>query len=439
MADGQSALATRESDANLAEGIVQEAPHIFRVHTRAYTFSSIFQLEMKRIFERSWVFVAHESELPNPGDFKTSFIGLQPVIVTRGDQGEINVLVNRCVHRGTVICRELRGNAHQFDCPYHGWVYTKDGKLVGITDRREPGGYSEHFQAPKGLFRVPHVDSYRGFVFANFDPEAVPLLDHLGYAKTIIDRKLNQSPAGEIVFRSTPYVVRCKGNGKFQAENIVDGYHFLFVHKGFVQLQAKYGDSTGDFGVHKGGSTGEMRKIRYQGYSWGCPQGHGAAETPTPDPDALLNGPFGDYYRELLAQHGRDELSWIAGKGVASIFPNLGIIHEQIRVWRPIGPGEAEVTIYPYELKNVPAAYNEGMLRSQERFYGPAGHGMADDADVFTQNQQGLEGDAVEWLIMERGIDSDEPMPGGEYRGLPSSEAPQRGFWRQWQRLMNRH
>jgi phenylpropionate dioxygenase-like ring-hydroxylating dioxygenase large terminal subunit len=116
-------------------GLVVEAPHTFRVHTRAYTHPSVFQAEMKLVFERTWVFVAHTSELPNPGDYKTSYIGMQPVIVTRDDNGNISVLINRCVHRGAVLCREMHGNARQFQCPYHGWIYQNDGKLVGLTRR----------------------------------------------------------------------------------------------------------------------------------------------------------------------------------------------------------------------------------------------------------------------------------------------------------------
>jgi benzoate/toluate 1,2-dioxygenase alpha subunit len=96
-----------------------------------------------------------------------------------------------------------------------------------------------------------------------------------------------------------------------------------------------------------------------------------------------------------------------------------------------------EVTIYPYEIKGAPDAFNEGMLRSQERFYGPAGHGMADDVDIFARNQQGLAGNAVDWLILERGLDTDV-LENADYRGLPASEAPQRALWREWNRLMTR-
>jgi hypothetical protein len=95
------------------------------------------------------------------------------------------------------------------------------------------------------------------------------------------------------------------------------------------------------------------------------------------------------------------------------------------------------VEIYPYELVDAPPAFNEGMLRSQERFYGPAGYGMPDDIDIFARNQQGLAGSSVDWMILERGLTSDEQQPDGAYLGMPSSEAPQRAVWREWLKLMS--
>lgn len=420
------------------DGLVLDKPHTFRVHTDAYTDREVFELEMKRVFDRTWVFVAHTSEIPNPNDYKTSYIGLQPVIVVRDAAGTVNVLVNRCRHRGAVLCREARGNKRHFDCPYHGWVYSNDGKLISVTHKDEIGGYSADFAQPEGLYRVPRVDIYRGFIFASFNPDVPPLLQHLGRAKTLLDRRLDMSPVGEIVLRSEPFVGRYKGNWKFQAENIVDDYHFLFVHRAFVELQGKYGDSTGNFGLHPGGSSGGMKKVRYRGNAWGCPQGHGILDAPVLNPDELLNGPFADYYRGLQAKHGAEEFAWITGRGIGSIFPNLGTIHQQIRVWRPIAHDITEVTIYPYELKGAPHEFNQGMLHSQERFYGPAGHGAADDMELFAVNHQGLAGRAVDWLIFERGVDTDTRLDNGDFQGKPSSEACQRGFWRQWQQLMSR-
>src|SRR5690606_41791492 len=141
------------------------------------------------------------------------------------------------------------------------------------------------------LFALPRVESYRGFIFASFNPDVPPLPEHLGAAKDLIDAKLDESPAGRIVLASDPFVSEYQGNWKFQAENIVDGYHFSFVHEGFTRLQKEYGDATGDFGVHRGNSTPqEVRKTRSHGRTWGCAQGHGLTMRPVPE---LTEGPEG--------------------------------------------------------------------------------------------------------------------------------------------------
>jgi phenylpropionate dioxygenase-like ring-hydroxylating dioxygenase large terminal subunit len=419
------------------DGFVRKTGSTFRVHTQAYTDPAVFAAEMERIFKQTWVFVAHECQIPEPGDYQTSYMGLQPVIVSRDGERNVHVLVNRCMHRGAVICRDSHGSGSEFNCPYHGWVYGLDGTLLAMSERREAGGYADDFDAPKGLMKVPRVAIYRGFIFASFNEDVQPLEQYLGRAKSVIDRKLDMSPVGEIDFVSRPYVSRYQGNWKFQAENIVDEYHFMHTHKAFVQLQAKYGQTTGDFDVHKGGSAKKMREVRFAGVTWDCVNGHGLVETPSGEIDSYLTGEFSDYFRDIRDKHGAPTLASMTGKLSASIFPNLGLIHNQVRVWRPIAPDVTEVTIFPYELKGAPAAYNEGMLRSQERFYGPAGHGQADDVEIFARNQQGLAGNAVDWLILERGVETDEADGTGNRKGLTTSEAPQRALWREWDRLMN--
>ena len=256
-------FARTEQPSPVADGLVMKSPKKFRIHTRAYTDPAIFQAEMERIYTKTWVYVAHESQLRNPGDYVTAYMGLQPVIVSRDLEGKVHVLVNRCVHRGAVICRDGHGHGTEFNCPYHGWVYSLDGKLMAMSERREAGGYAEDFEAPAGLHHLPRVEIYRGFIFASFNPDVQPIEEHLGRARSVIDRKLDLSPVGEIEFISRPYVGRYQGNWKFQAENIVDEYHFMHTHKGFVQLQAKFGQTTGDFNVHKGGSAKSMRKVRF--------------------------------------------------------------------------------------------------------------------------------------------------------------------------------
>lgn len=419
------------------DGLVREGPQTFRVSGRAYTDQAVFELEQERIFLKTWNFIAHESELPNAGDFKTAHVGTQPVICTRDRDMAIHVMVNRCVHRGALVCREHTGNTRNFVCPYHAWSFDLSGRLVGIPGRDDPNGYGSGFEQPEGLYRLPRVENYRGFIFACADPDVVPLSEYLaGGVTQLIDRKLNQSPVGRITMRGRPFVGTYKGNWKFQSENIVDGYHFMYTHRAFVSLQQKYGNSTGDFGVHLGENSVQMRALRLTGNVLGSPHGHGANQKPASDVDKRLEGPFAAYIEQLKAQHGMDELRWIFGPAATCVFPNFGIIHNQLRIWRPISANLTEVTVQPFSIDGAPDDYNEGLLRSHERFYGPAGYGAADDLEVFGLTQDGLKGTLNDWLIMERGMHSDKQLENGEIEGLPSSETVHRAFWRKWRALM---
>ncbi|MGX1098181.1 aromatic ring-hydroxylating oxygenase subunit alpha [Amorphus sp. MBR-141] len=412
--------------------LVRDEGKYFRVNTSAYTDEGILRAEEKLIFEKTWGYLCHESEIPEAGDYRTTYIGRQPILVVRGRDGIVRAFINRCVHRGAALCRDISGRARAFVCPYHGWSYDLAGNLMGITDRNVAGGYAEDFDAPKGLFTLPRCETYRGFVFGNLNAKALPLRDYLGRSRDVIDQKLNMSPVGEIRIRARPYIVRYEGNWKFSAENIVDQYHFMYVHSPFSKLQTKFGDTTGDFGVHKGGNAAAMKSSRYHGSTWGTVQGHGLLLQPEINLEKRANSNFAEVFEQLSETHDEETMSKIAGKAAASIFPSLGIIHHQIRTWRPLGPELTEVIVYPYELVGIDDALNAGMLRSQERFYGPAGYGMPDDVDIFSQNAEGLRGSSVEWLILERGMPSDERDETGDTRGLATSEAPQRGFWRAW-------
>ena len=146
-----------------------------RVHGSVYTSPAVFDLEMRRIFREGWVFVAHESEVPEPGDYVTKRIAGEPYVVARGKDGMVRVLANRCTHRGNRLCNAEKGNTSSFRCPYHGWTFSNDGSLSGVPMRE---GYAERFpeiRASLGLVRAPRQESYGGFVFASLAPEGIAL------------------------------------------------------------------------------------------------------------------------------------------------------------------------------------------------------------------------------------------------------------------------
>src|SRR5262249_36211075 len=136
----------------------------------------------------------HESEVNNPGDFISREVGGRPLILIRGADGQIRVLVNSCTHRGAQVCRESAGNAKTFQCFYHAWTYNNQGDLVGVPDA---GGYSPSFRKEEfGLKQPARVANYRGMIFASFDPAIEDLVDYLAEAKEVLDTILDQAEDG---------------------------------------------------------------------------------------------------------------------------------------------------------------------------------------------------------------------------------------------------
>ncbi|MGH7386340.1 MAG: aromatic ring-hydroxylating oxygenase subunit alpha, partial [Candidatus Rokuibacteriota bacterium] len=215
-----------------------------RIHASLYTDMRIFADEIERIFHRGWVFVGHDSEVPRPGDFVTRRVGAQPVLMVRGRDGAVSVFVNRCRHRGTMLCPAERGHARTFACPYHGWTYDLDGDLIGVP---YPGGYAALDKRDYSLEAAPRVSSYRGFVFASFAAAGITLAEHLGAATRLIDRSCDLSPTGEIELTAGWVKHRCAANWKTLPENDSDGYHLGFVHLAlFKTVRMQYQRVVGD-------------------------------------------------------------------------------------------------------------------------------------------------------------------------------------------------
>src|ERR671930_2229978 len=172
------------------DDLVVARPDTFQVHTDAYMDRDVFEAELRNIFERTWVYVGHESEIPDVGDYKTSIIGRQPMILSRHEDGRVYALLNRCRHRGAVVCREELGHSNYFRCPYHNWAYANDGALVGMAQAH---GYPDDFDKRAwGLVRAPRMGSYRGLVFASLAPDGPSLEEYLAPLRRYVDWWLNR-------------------------------------------------------------------------------------------------------------------------------------------------------------------------------------------------------------------------------------------------------
>jgi nitrite reductase/ring-hydroxylating ferredoxin subunit len=207
----------------------------FENHTvsmRVLADPEIHRLELKHIFARSWIMVGHVSELPNPGDFVLRYIGQDQVIVTRGGDGDIHVLLNACSHRGMEVCRTDRGHARMFRCPYHGWTFRSDGSLAGAPFEREM--YGEWDKSGHGLHRAG-VAVRHGVIFGSFDPDPPSLETWMGEFVWYFDQMYGHAEFEVLSSRMPRQTL--KANWKIAAEQQSgDGYHAASLHRGLIDL-----------------------------------------------------------------------------------------------------------------------------------------------------------------------------------------------------------
>jgi len=409
------------------DDLVVETDDDFRIHSSIYTDPAIFEAEMQRIFEKTWVYVAHESELPNPGDYVTTTLGTQPVIVSRDERGQVHVLLNHCRHRGTVVCREERGCAEQFRCPYHGWVYGSDGALVGMA---QANGYPEEMQRPEfGLIPAACVAIYRGLIFANLTADVESLDRRLTKVAKYIDLWADRSPIGNITLTRGAHKYLYGGNWKFQLENGSDGYHGNYVHESFIKIMERAGQT----------SARDFKNLRSTGSVVGL--GHG---------DGFIDRPYGgmagqfeyhdprlvEYHEQLRQAYGPERAKDILGQRNLLVFPNLYLFESHIRVIRPLAVNQTIVYMQPTRLDGVSDSLNTDRLRTHERFFGPAAFGAPDDVEMFVNGETGMKARSAQWVTMSRGMLRETQTDGIRVGGHSTDEAPQRSMYREWKRLM---
>ena len=227
---------TRKLDRAVAE---DPAQGIYRCNREIFIDPDLFELEMKYIFEGNWIYLAHESQLAENGDYLTTWMGRQPVIVSRTRKGDLTAVVNSCAHRGAMVCRRRKDNRSTWTCPFHGWTYSNDGRLLKAKDEKG-AGYPEQFRkdGSHDMAKVPRFESYRGFLFGSLNPDVPPLTEHLGDTARLIDLMADQSAEGlEVLRGASTYTY--DGNWKVQAENGADGYHVASTHWNYAATTSR--------------------------------------------------------------------------------------------------------------------------------------------------------------------------------------------------------
>ena len=384
---------------------IQDIPEegIIRANRTIFTDEDLFELEMKYIFEGNWVYLAHESQIPEIGDYFTTTIGRQPVVITRDKEGELNCLINACSHRGAMLCRRKTDNRKTLTCPFHGWTFSNNGKLLKVKDPRG-AGYPEQFntEGSHDLRRVARFESYRGFLFGSLNPDVPPIEEHLGDTTTIIDMLVDQSPDGlEVLRGASTYTY--DGNWKVQAENGADGYHVTATHWNYAATTSRR--NTGDSGnTTKTLDAGQWGKSG--GGYWSYPNGHLCLWTWAGNPQ---DRPLWDRMDALKEQFGEAKGDFmVRGSRNLCLYPNVYLMDQfstQIRHFRPISVDKTEVTIYCIAPKGESKENRAWRIRQYEDFFNASGMATPDDLEEFRSCQKTFLATAAQWNDMSRGAE----------------------------------
>jgi phenylpropionate dioxygenase-like ring-hydroxylating dioxygenase large terminal subunit len=415
------------------------------VHRDVYISPEIFDLEMKRLWRNTWIYVGHDSQVPNPGDYYTTTIATQPVILVRGEDREVRVLMNRCAHKGARLVSGQSGKceANLLRCPYHGWTFRLDGSIRSIPQKAGYDGTAfAASNAARGVVEIANVVNYRGFVFARLAPTGPSFEAYFGESLTSIDNMVDRSPAGRLQVEGgvLRYMHDC--NWKMFIENLNDTMHPMVAHESAAGTAKK---------LWAGKPEDEPKPMAIEqflpfvnGYGFFDDMGvklweNGHSYSGVKFSIHSKYSAEGDYEAQMEQAYGAERARAILGevRHNTVYYPSLTIkgAIQTIRVARPIAHNQTLIESFTLRLVGAPDRLLERSVLYTRLINAPTSVVGHDDRHCYKAIQDGLAADGNEWVSLHRNFEAREhDGMAGTYNGL--SEVSMRGQYRAWARYM---
>lgn len=397
-----------------------------------YTDEEIYRREQEQIFAKCWQFVGMAAEVPEPNDFVTSWVGEEPVVITRDGEGKIHVMLNSCTHRGVKVCRAEKGSAKTFTCPYHGWTFRNNGKLTGVPRFQE----SYHGELNRDEYNLieARVENFHGLIFACFDPNAPSFDEFMGDMKWYLELAMNRTPGGWEMIQGTEKLL-VDANWKLQSDQFCgDNYHADYTHRSVLMIfpEADFRDDASN-----------------DNFTVRLPGGHGfyrVDSVTTENPDAPE---VAQYIRDVTAVRKSrmdPERAAMLGDGttcIFNVFPNLSALSTpeftQLRLNLPRGPGKQLLVFYLICDKEAPPAYKEAAARQSAFAFSASGVFELDDGTCWAEATSTMRGAIRSQKPLPYMMGSGREQPRENRPGL-FSEVPNEdtvfGFYRGWLETM---